>query len=886
MATIDDLVKATRSKRVQVADLPDAPKLQPTIRSGGQYTVAVQQAGRNKLMDLADALSKVNPVLKEYGAIADLELQQEEQRLAGLSPEALQKELKNTTNEFDSMSRKGGFLEWLTSPINEKRKRRALGKAAYGQFELAATARLNNPVEGDDKLFTSDIVEDEFKKFVEGNPALQGQYAGEGFREVVNPLINNLSRTYDSRKAEQSKQEITVETANSGIRAVLNADKDNFDLDMRAFVDDMPDENGILQESAWNSLNGMTPTMQRATISSMAKNLAKEDPIVARQFLNWAKTELKVGNALYGTNEAHVIELEDVIDDMEERNDAELEKEREDFVLDTVGQLKVDLVTFEQGGELKVTDSEKNEITIENKGQLQDVYKQRVLSLTKVSSGDKGRILQQIETVFKDDLNNGEQIALDRIYRNAVDSQPISIRNRYIRDLANFLEDADVSQDTKKHPALVQLAYKYARQLDDKIADRAPDLLMHDARTGGSMLNEFSGEQYSQSLDVFKDAILRKAERIEQGLETQDIGSELASIKLPPADEPLPVPESKMSIPLLGSGRERSLADIYDKSKVWYKTITSGDPRADEARKLVQQYMPELEESYGKEASKNEAEIEDVQRYFEVARFMEGIFTLDVLENVDENGYGYVKRGVKFNPKLLIGQENAGSFVLMSKDQLQTRDEQDTINEVERIIKAVDYKGSRLDFIRDQEALHKKIGSTFVEYKEPVVGVTPKDEADEAKTIDDEILIEASQEERRKLSPEDTKRLGVQSKIKNLVESTAKTIGEDSGVFNFDPQTIGEFNRWGTLISTKGTVIPFGGIIESPPEGYAGYMNYKQFRGAGKRKKLLFSKPIAISEFIEKINSDDAADELDLTPEQVEQYKKIINAADEASKKL
>lgn len=886
MATIDDLVKATRSKRVQVADLPDAPKLQPTIRSGGQYTVAVQQAGRNKLMDLADALSKVNPILKEYGAIADIELESYKKMLAGLSPEALQKELKNTTNEFDNMSRKGGFLEWLTSPINEKRKRRALGKAAYGQFELAATTRLNNPIEGDDKLFTSDIVEDEFKKFVEGNPALQGQYAGEGFREVVNPLINNLSRTYDSRKAEQSKQEITVEAANSGIRAVLNADKDNFDLDMRAFVDDMPDENGILQESAWNSLNGMTPTMQRATISSIAKNLAKEDPIVARQFLNWSKTELKVGNALYGKNEAHVIELEDVIDDMEERNDAELEKEREDFVRDQVGELKMDLVTLNKNGSVVVKNSEGAEVEVTNQGELKDIYEERVLNLTKVSFGDRGRISQSFDSVFKDDLNNGEQLAIDRMYRNAVDSQPISIRNRYIRDLANFLEDADVSEDTKKHPALVQLAYNYARQLDDKIADHAPDLLMHDARTGGGMLNEFSGEQYSQSLEGFKDAILRKAERIDQGLETQDIGSELASIKLPPADEPLPVPESKMSIPLLGSGRERSLADIYDKSKIWYKTITSGDPRADEARKLVQQYMPELEEAYGKEASKTEAEIEDVQRYFEVSRFMEGIFTLDVLENVDENGYGYVKRGVKFNPKLLIGQENAGSFVLMSKEQLQTRDEQDTINEVERIIKAVDYKGSTLDFIRTQEALHKKIGSTFVEYKEPVVGVTPKDEADEAKPIDDEILIQATQEERRKLSPEDTKRLDVQSKIKNLVESTAKTVGEDSGVFNFDPQTIGEFNRWGTLISTKGAVIPFGGIIESPPEGYAGYMNYKQFRGAGKRKKLLFSKPIAISEFIEKINSDDATDELDLTPEQVEQYKKIINAADEASKKL
>jgi hypothetical protein len=90
MASLDDLVKASRSKRVQVADLPDAPKLQPTIRSGGQYTVAVQQAGRNKLMDLADALSKVNPILQQYGAIqkAEREYQREQGELFAMeSPE-------------------------------------------------------------------------------------------------------------------------------------------------------------------------------------------------------------------------------------------------------------------------------------------------------------------------------------------------------------------------------------------------------------------------------------------------------------------------------------------------------------------------------------------------------------------------------------------------------------------------------------------------------------------------------------------------------------------------------------------------------------------------------------------------------------------------------
>ena len=57
-------------ERVQVQGLGDAvPGIQPTIQRGGQYAVQVQRAGRNKLMDLADALGQVNPLLQQYGAL-------------------------------------------------------------------------------------------------------------------------------------------------------------------------------------------------------------------------------------------------------------------------------------------------------------------------------------------------------------------------------------------------------------------------------------------------------------------------------------------------------------------------------------------------------------------------------------------------------------------------------------------------------------------------------------------------------------------------------------------------------------------------------------------------------------------------------------------------
>ena len=55
------------AERVQVQGLGGAvPGISPTVQRGGQYSVQVQQAGRNKLMDLADALSQVNPLLQNY----------------------------------------------------------------------------------------------------------------------------------------------------------------------------------------------------------------------------------------------------------------------------------------------------------------------------------------------------------------------------------------------------------------------------------------------------------------------------------------------------------------------------------------------------------------------------------------------------------------------------------------------------------------------------------------------------------------------------------------------------------------------------------------------------------------------------------------------------
>ena len=113
-------------ERVQVQGLGGAvPGIQPTIQRAGQYSVGQRRAGRNKLMDLADALSQVNPILSEYGNIRRLE--QERQKSL---EEALEKE---------------GYRAYQTSPATmavELEKTQARIRAATERGEIPDEANI------------------------------------------------------------------------------------------------------------------------------------------------------------------------------------------------------------------------------------------------------------------------------------------------------------------------------------------------------------------------------------------------------------------------------------------------------------------------------------------------------------------------------------------------------------------------------------------------------------------------------------------------------------------------------------------------------------------------------------------------------------------------
>jgi len=97
------------AERVQVQGLGGAvPGISPTIQRGGQYAVQVQQAGRNKLMDLADALGQVNPLLQQYG-----QLQQVQEKI-GVERAALVEE-QNVIAELKKQKDVDGFSVLATT---------------------------------------------------------------------------------------------------------------------------------------------------------------------------------------------------------------------------------------------------------------------------------------------------------------------------------------------------------------------------------------------------------------------------------------------------------------------------------------------------------------------------------------------------------------------------------------------------------------------------------------------------------------------------------------------------------------------------------------------------------------------------------------------------
>ena len=274
-------------ERVQVQGLGDAvPGIQPTIQRGGQYAVQVQRAGRNKLMDLADSLSQINPLLQQYAGVAEQEAQMFEEELSRKSPEEVQAMLKKTEGELDKQVRRGA-MGWLTSPLNQKRKLRAVGQASSRLLMEQVYNRLDNPEAGDEDLSTREVINLVQQNFVNSNEALSGSmFAQEGLQESVNPQILPLVRQYDAQKNRVAKGDTAFGTTN----VFYELAKDGSNLG------EYDEETTQALLGSWENLSAFSANEQRDILGKVFENLAKNGmEEKADSLLLWASKNIKIG---------------------------------------------------------------------------------------------------------------------------------------------------------------------------------------------------------------------------------------------------------------------------------------------------------------------------------------------------------------------------------------------------------------------------------------------------------------------------------------------------------------------------------------------------------------------------------------------------------------
>jgi len=317
-------------ERVQVQGLGGAvPGIQPTIQRAGQYAVAqvraapVQVPQSNKLLDLAKTLNTSQQILQQYGQAAEQEAQLFEQELSRKSPEEIQAMLKKTEGELDKQVRRGA-MGWLTSPLNQKRKLRAVGKAASRSLMVDITTRLENPKVDDpeDGFELARMLQDEY---INNNPALASStFAQEGLQEAINPQVQQLVINFERKKTAVAKRESGLATTSEffdTIETVLGTE-DYKEGNIAA---------GIYTnkfKEIWSNTNAHTPDEQRLIFKATLQQLAKQGMRnEAEELLIYARGNLKFGNA--SMSEIEENEYEEFIENTAEKAENDTEREQQ-----------------------------------------------------------------------------------------------------------------------------------------------------------------------------------------------------------------------------------------------------------------------------------------------------------------------------------------------------------------------------------------------------------------------------------------------------------------------------------------------------------------------------------------------------------------------------
>lgn len=694
------------AERVQVQGLGDAvPGIQPTIQRAGQYSVGQRRAGRNKLMDLADALSQVNPILQQYTQVADIEAEQFEDELSRKSPEEIQAMLQKTEGEFDKLTRKGA-MSWLTSPINQKRKIEAIGKLASRDLLSEVENRLINPQQNDpeDLVERANLVRQEF---IDKTPALQSSFiAQQGLDVSTQNRIRETVANYERQESVQARQEniyITgssmydkvfnlLDTDNEQIREKLIRGDFNFEVDRDASGNIITLGDSLIGD--WGGTNAHTPKEQRDLLASVLNRMASTDEMEdqADGLLLWAKGNLKFGTAKMSEMEYN--KLQDIIDKGAELAGDRREEDKQDYIKNFSGSFKTNLTKLKLDKQTTIEDQ-----TFDNKGDLAEYYRREIISNTDLTEAERGDLLSEIDRIQTDDLRDADTYTKTLITNAATIAHPRSVNS----NLQNLFKTVNINYpELANKPEIIEYQNRKAAEINLLISNKRDELL------------GLPTEEAAQQLDAFATTLLTE--------DTNKINAELKTIfteledKQPKTAVTLEKPEVLQPVNLEEEPEE--LLRMATDPGGWYSMVSSDtkDENSNKAKQYIKKYIPDLANEFARLSYNTNRWVgigamthdEARQRHIDSIRLMDGVFTLDVLENLDEDGFARTYAGIPFKPRELIGDPNRDKFVLLTQEQIENAETEEGKQIVERIKEAAGIKTEFFEFIRLQQLVRKR----------------------------------------------------------------------------------------------------------------------------------------------------------------------------------
>ena len=253
-------------ERVQVQGLGGAvPSIQPTIQRAGQYSVAQRRAGRNKLMDLADALGQVNPVLQQYGQIQEFQFQKGAERGEVEAATAdLETSIANLDKTGEKLVERGLLPRSQLLGYQQSFRKRIGQRQARTTYFKSLNDRLNEVTQNldSDADIIDNIIAEERAKAI--GQVGGSQFALQGFSDYSEAIENNFF-TNATKKRDRATQDfnesLVIEELNQDFGEKFSAVTDPNDiaqvqLELKSRMDEITSEGKIprsrVVELAWN----------------------------------------------------------------------------------------------------------------------------------------------------------------------------------------------------------------------------------------------------------------------------------------------------------------------------------------------------------------------------------------------------------------------------------------------------------------------------------------------------------------------------------------------------------------------------------------------------------------------------------------------------------